>query len=133
MTAVGTGKLTIFGIPEERAVEQIENVLRDERAVKGALMSDNLVGYSMPIGGVVAYEDAISPTGVGFDIACGNMAVKTNLNIFDFGVLESSSSDGSMVPDPKTFKPLMREIQRKVAFGLGRTNPEPVDHELFDD
>jgi len=31
-----TEKLTVFGIPEERAVEQIENVLRDERAVKGA-------------------------------------------------------------------------------------------------
>lgn len=124
--------LTIFGNAEEGAVEQIENVMRDERAVKGALMADNHKGYSMPIGGVVAYDGAISPTGVGFDIACGNMAVKTDMNIFEFGVLETSSSDGSIVPDPKVLKPIMREIQKKVAFGVGRSNPEPVDHELFD-
>jgi tRNA-splicing ligase RtcB (3'-phosphate/5'-hydroxy nucleic acid ligase) len=32
----------------------------------------------VPIGGVVAYEDSISPSGVGFDIACGNKAVLTD-------------------------------------------------------
>ena len=33
----------------------------------------------MPIGGVVAYRDHISPSGVGFDIGCGNLAVRTGL------------------------------------------------------
>lgn len=124
--------LTVFGTPEDGAVEQIMNCLNDERAVKGALMADNHKGYSMPIGGVVAYEGAISPTGVGFDIACGNKAVKTNFNIFDLGVLETSNADGEMVVDPTVLKPLMREIQKKVAFGIGRSNSEPVDHALFD-
>lgn len=38
-------------------------------------MADHHKGYAVPIGGVVAYKDAISPSGVGFDIACGNKAV----------------------------------------------------------
>lgn len=100
---------------------------------KGALCADGHLGYSMPIGGVVAYDGAISPTGVGFDIACGNMAVKTNLNIFSFGVLESSSSDGHMVPDPNVLKPIMSQIQKSVAFGIGRKNETPIDHDLFYD
>ena len=36
---------------------------------------DNHLGYGVLIGAVVAYRDAISPTGVGFDIGCGNKAV----------------------------------------------------------
>jgi tRNA-splicing ligase RtcB len=107
----------VFGEPDQGAVDQMENVLRDERAVAGALMADHHLGYSMPIGGVVAYRDAISPSGVGFDIACGNKAVRTSIP----------------AEDVKPFiPPLMAEIQRTVAFGLGRQNPEPIDHELFD-
>ncbi len=40
-------------------------------------MPDGHLGYAIPIGGVVAYEDTISPSGVGFDIGCGVMAVNT--------------------------------------------------------
>lgn len=111
-------KLTaVFGDPvDEGALAQIERVLEDERAVAGALMADHHLGYSMPIGGVVAYENAISPSGVGFDIACGNKAVRTDVQRADLGDL----------------KPWMRQIQKKISFGLGRTNPEPVDHVLFD-
>lgn len=128
-----TKPLTIFGTPEQGAVDQINAVLADERAVAGALMADNHVGYSMPIGGVVAYDNAISPTGVGFDIGCGNMAAKTNLNIFSLGVDESSSSDGHLVPVYEDFKKIMREIQKKVSFGLGRANDTPVDDPVLDD
>ena len=45
-------------------------------AVRGVLCADGHLGYAHPIGGVVAYEEHISISGVGFDIACGNMAVK---------------------------------------------------------
>jgi tRNA-splicing ligase RtcB len=110
--------VTIFGEPDPGAVAQIENVMRDERAQEGALMADHHLGYSMPIGGVVAYQDAISPSGVGYDIACGNMAARTVLTRSD------------LVDD---LKPLMRQIQKKVAFGMGRRNDEPYDHALFDD
>ena len=107
----------VFGDPvDEKALKQIETVLDDDRAVKGALMSDHHLGYSMPIGGVVAYKNAISPSGVGFDIACGNKCVRTDMLAADLGDV----------------RPWMRLIQQKVSFGLGRSNPTPVDHELFD-
>src|SRR5436305_9930964 len=80
-------------------------------------MADAHLGYNMPIGGVVAYEDAISPSGVGFDIACGNKAVLTPLQADDLGDV----------------KPIMRQIQKAVEFGVGRTNAAPFDHPLFDE
>jgi RNA-splicing ligase RtcB len=33
------------------------------------------LGYAQPVGGVIAYEEHVSVSGVGFDIGCGNMAV----------------------------------------------------------
>ena len=69
--------------PDPKALAQIEMCLADERAVHGALMADHHLGYSMPIGGVIAYDGAISPSGVGFDIACGNKAALTNLMVGD--------------------------------------------------
>ncbi len=41
---------------------------------RGVLCADGHKGYAQPIGGVVAYRDPISISGVGFDIACGNLA-----------------------------------------------------------
>lgn len=108
----------VFGDPvDEGALKQIQTVLADDRAVKGALMADHHLGYSMPIGGVVAYENAISPSGVGFDIACGNKCVRTDMAVEDLGEI----------------KPWMRMIQKNISFGLGRSNEDPVDHSLFDD
>ena len=103
--------------PDEKAVQQLATCLADERAVAGALMADHHLGYSMPIGGVVAYQDAISPSGVGFDIACGNKAALMPLFVADLG---------DDVPW------IMREIQRTVAFGMGRSNDTPFEHSLFD-
>jgi tRNA-splicing ligase RtcB len=113
--------ITVFA-PDELGVEtnayvQLIECMKDERAVAGALMADHHLGYSMPIGGVIAYDNAISPSGVGFDIACGNKAVKTNLT-------------GDDLPE---IKPIMREIQKTLEFGIGRSNATPVDHALFDD
>ena len=44
--------------------------------VGGVLCADGHLGYAQPVGGVIAYEEHISVSGVGFDIACGNMAVR---------------------------------------------------------
>ena len=44
-----------------------------------ALMADGHLGYGVPIGGVIAAEGRISPTAVGFDIACGNKAVRLDI------------------------------------------------------
>jgi tRNA-splicing ligase RtcB len=113
--------LTVFGDPVDLgAVEQIKNCLKHPAAREGALMADHHVGYAMPIGGVVAYDDAVSPTGVGFDIACGNKCVRTNLRMSDLGSTEALNG-------------IMREIRRRVAFGLGRSSSVPADDSILDD
>jgi tRNA-splicing ligase RtcB len=88
-------------------------------AVAGALCADNHVGYSMPIGGVIAYRDHISPSGVGYDIGCGNKAVRTNLTTHALGVQEE-------IPR------IMDEIVARISFGMGRNNNEPIDHPVLD-
>ena len=45
-----------------------------------ALMPDCHSGYGMPIGGVLATEDAIIPNAVGVDIGCGMIAIRSNLH-----------------------------------------------------
>lgn len=110
-------KISVYGDPVDAlALQQIERCA--EGAFGAALMADHHVGYSMPIGGVVAYVDAGSPSGVGYDIACGNKAVRL---------------DVPAVEVKRKIHSIMDDVARKIAFGIGRTNPEPVDHELFDD
>jgi tRNA-splicing ligase RtcB (3'-phosphate/5'-hydroxy nucleic acid ligase) len=101
---------------DEGALAQIKNCART--ADRCALMADAHKGYAVPIGGVVAYRDKISPSGVGFDIACGNKAVLTDADAGD--VRENIAT-------------IMDDIFRIVSFGVGRKNDERVDHELFDD
>lgn len=55
---------------EYSALDQMQAVMRIPPAVKGSLMPDAHQGYAMPIGGVVALENAVSPSFVGYDIAC---------------------------------------------------------------
>src|SRR5699024_8209884 len=83
-----------------------------------ALCADGHYGYSQPVGGVIVYDGQISPSGVGYDIACGNKAVKTNL----------------LYKDIKKNLPKIKDmIQKKIHFGIAQANPERFDHELFDD
>ena len=70
---------TVRGDVDERAVEQWHRCAESGDALGAAICADGHVGYSQPIGGVVAYRDQISPSGVGYDIGCGNKAVKTDL------------------------------------------------------
>src|ERR671935_1424806 len=49
-----------------------------------AVMADGHQGYGVPIGAVVAMEDAISPYAVGNDIGCGMAIVPTTLAVEDF-------------------------------------------------
>lgn len=109
-------QIPVWGEPLGNAVEQMKNCLRT--ADFAALMADHHLGYAVPVGGVIAYRGKISPSGVGFDIACGNKAVLTNLKREDIE---------GRIPS------IMDEIVKYVSFGIGRVNAEPVDHELFDD
>jgi tRNA-splicing ligase RtcB len=108
----------VWGSPvDEGALRQIKNCAREADHV--ALMADHHLGYAVPIGGVVAYADSISPSGVGYDIACGNKAILTD-------------ADASEVK--ANIKRIMDEVWHFVSFGIGRKNEdERVDHALFDD
>lgn len=107
--------IPIWGAPDEGAVSQIKTCART--ADKVALMADHHKGYAVPIGGVVAYRDSISPSGVGYDIACGNKAVLLDM------------PGTSLRADIKT---IMDEVWTTISFGVGRRNAERVDHSLFD-
>lgn len=111
-------KITIFGEHEEQTLRQFQNCLNTGQVLGGVLCADGHYGYSQPVGGVVVYDRQISPSGVGYDIACGNKAVRTNLKLSDI----------------KADLPrIMDAINAKISFGIGRKNQERVDHELFDD
>src|ERR671932_1785149 len=62
--------ITVYGDVDERAVRQLRRCAAAGDALRGALCADGHVGYSQPIGGVVAYPNHISPSGVGYDIGC---------------------------------------------------------------
>ncbi|WP_106768783.1 RtcB family protein [Paenibacillus faecalis] len=108
----------VWGTPDEGALVQARMCAQTGNVVQTLLMADHHKGYSQPIGGVVAYDGQISPSGVGYDIACGNKAARTRLLAEDI--------------KPKLAN-IMDEIARKISFGMGRVNNEKVDHELFDD
>jgi tRNA-splicing ligase RtcB len=116
--------LTIFGTHDDATVAQLAKVA--EHARKVALMADGHVGYVMPIGGVAGYENAVSVVGVGFDIACGNAAIRTDRTLSDLGRDEREVHD--------SLERLADEIAQTVSFGLGRKNQAgdaPTDHPLF--
>jgi tRNA-splicing ligase RtcB len=109
-------RLKVFGPAEPAVLEQIDACRRVERDAPAVLCADNHVGYSMPIGGVVAYESHISPSAVGYDIACGNAAVRTDI--------PAASIDRRRVMD---------QIWRVLSFGIGRRNAEAVEHPILDE
>jgi tRNA-splicing ligase RtcB len=67
--------------------------------VTGVLCADGHYGYAHPIGGVVDYEEEISTSGVGFDIACGNMAVRLDAHYSDIAPAREDHSRGYRLRD----------------------------------
>lgn len=66
--------------PEDGAIKQAENIEKHPCLVGNVcLMPDTHEGYGMPIGGVVALDNAVCPNMVGVDIGCGMLAVQTSL------------------------------------------------------
>ncbi|ARF70805.1 RNA-splicing ligase RtcB (plasmid) [Paenibacillus larvae subsp. pulvifaciens] len=110
--------IRVWGTPLQNAVEQAVICSNYGSVEQVLLMADHHKGYSQPVGGVVVYNNQISPSGVGYDIACGNKAIRTNIKYDD--IKNNISS-------------IMDEISKNISFGVGRGNKEKVDHELFDD
>jgi tRNA-splicing ligase RtcB len=118
--------MKIFGTHDPATIAQFDDVR--SRAVDAALMADGHVGYVMPIGGVAAYRDQVSVVGVGFDIACGNAAIRTDMHLSDLGETPERVH--------KVLNGLADEIANTVSFGVGRRNQAsdaPVGDPLFDD
>ena len=74
MSGNAESRIKIFGEHDAATIRQIETCVAAD-GVRGVLCADGHKGYAQPIGGVVAYRDRISLSGVGFDIACGNLAI----------------------------------------------------------
>jgi tRNA-splicing ligase RtcB len=110
-------KTKIFGEHDEATITQIETCVA-VGGERGVLCADGHKGYAQPIGGVVAYKDKISLSGVGFDIACGNLAILT---------------DATRIQVAPKIQEIMDDVVRDISFGIGRTSKTRVDHELFED
>jgi len=109
-------KIKTFGDVDERSLKQLVRCMQAGDAELGVLCADHHPGYSQPIGGGIAYEGYVSPSGVGYDIGCGNKAARTNLSRADLDVEQA-----------------MGVITRRISFGMGVPATERVDHPVLDD
>ena len=102
---------------EEGALEQMKNAVRLPVAVAGALMPDAHQGYGLPIGGVLATENAVIPYAVGVDIAC-----RMKLSILD---IPAQRLEGMR-------DLLAKVLQRETKFGVGAEFKSPLQHDVLD-
>ena len=107
---------------DEFSIQQIENACRLPVARGAALMPDAHSGYGLPIGGVLACENAVIPYGVGVDIAC-----RMKLTITDLDV------ETLVKNDPAQCSELDRALEKGTLFGTGKKWKTPHDHEVLDE
>lgn len=109
---------TVFGrhLIEDSAIKQMELAMSIPVAISGSLMPDAHLGYALPIGGVIALENAISPSFVGYDISCMVM-----LSIFDIEV-------SSFMDSIDYFANVLRE---STSFGVGASNKWNHEHPVM--
>lgn len=105
---------------EQEAIRQLENACRLPVAVQGALMPDAHVGYGLPIGGVLATENAVIPYAVGVDIAC-----RMKLTVLDMPVWALKGEKNRLV----------NVIEAETRFGIGAAfkGRERREHEVMDE
>jgi tRNA-splicing ligase RtcB len=108
---------------DENAVEQLEIALKLPVAVGGAGMPDLHKGYSLPIGGVVALNHAVSPAFVGYDISCMMM-----LTIFD----TPEKLGPAALEKAEVREAYLQWVLASTSFGLGAKSLG-ADHAVMDD
>jgi tRNA-splicing ligase RtcB len=110
---------TIFGENEidEKAKIQLYDALKLPVSVKGALMPDAHSGYGLPIGGVLATENAVIPYGVGVDIGC-----RMALSIFDLPDNYITGRENMMI----------KILSDHTKFGMSETHKIKSDHEVLE-
>lgn len=67
----------------------------------------------------MTYEGHVSPSGVGYDIGCGNKAVRVDLTAGDLDKLGGVDR-------------IMREITRRISFGMGVPAQERAEHSVLE-
>jgi tRNA-splicing ligase RtcB len=102
---------------EQGAMHQMYTAAKLPVAVAGALMPDAHQGYGLPIGGVLATENAVIPYGVGVDIGC-----RMCLSIFDIDPKELTKRDTYFA----------RELGEATLFGSGAQFQQASDHEVME-
>src|SRR5919106_4029263 len=113
------GTIKTFGAVDERSLKQLERCMEAGDAQLRVLCADHHPGYSQPIGGRIAYEGYVSPSGVGYDIGCGNKAARTELTRADLDAMGGVEQ-------------IMREITRRISFGMGVPAQERVEHPVLE-
>jgi tRNA-splicing ligase RtcB len=101
---------------EATALEQMKNACNLSVAAAGALMPDAHVGYGLPIGGVLATDDAVIPYAVGVDIAC-----RMKMTVLD---LPTRALDGQ--------ERLGKVLERETRFGVGGSFKTRRQHDVMD-
>jgi tRNA-splicing ligase RtcB len=102
---------------EPDAVMQMEKACLLPVSVAGALMPDAHVGYGLPIGGVLATENAVIPYAVGVDIAC-----RMKMTVLDIPVRALEQKQDR----------LTRAIEAETRFGVGASFRERRQHDVMD-
>ncbi len=111
-------EFNVFGSEgiEQGAMHQMYTAAKLPVAVAGALMPDAHSGYGLPIGGVLATENAVIPYGVGVDIGC-----RMCLSIFDIDPKELDQREHFFT----------RELNEATLFGSGAMFEQAHDHEVM--
>src|SRR5207237_1190005 len=99
-------------------VKQMANACALPVAVAGALMPDAHVGYGLPIGGVLATDNAVIPYAVGVDIAC-----RMKLTVYD---RKANTLAGQR-------DRLANLIESETRFGMGCEFKQRREHEVMDE
>src|ERR1043166_7816444 len=102
---------------EHEAVMQMEKACLLPVSVAGALMPDAHVGYGLPIGGVLATENAVIPYAVGVDIAC-----RMKLTVLDLPLRDLEHKQDR----------LARAIETETRFGVGAEFKHRREHDVMD-
>lgn len=103
---------------EQEALNQMNVAMSLPIARKGALMPDAHAGYGLPIGGVLAAENAVIPYGVGVDIGC-----RMCMTLYDMG-------DERYIDRHKDN--LKKALGDHTRFGMSEVHDKPFDHEIFE-
>jgi tRNA-splicing ligase RtcB len=102
---------------EPEAINQMGRACQLPVAVAGALMPDAHVGYGLPIGGVLATENAVIPYAVGVDIAC-----RMKLTVLDLPVRDLD----------RKREQLIQAIEAETRFGIGASFKDRRQHDVLD-